>query len=334
MEQASERARLTPAGVRRPITVYTPARGAPATPGRELRGHPGRTTATVHEGASIAVGIVPLVAGLALLGVARGTLGRVRITPGTPPWVVAAIGLSFVVCGLAFLGHGWRGLSRRRRVRRLRVNHPREPWLWEHPWNAFAAFDETRAELRGALAVTSFLALFLLPFNWLAFASGAGDWLFVGVTTLFDALLLLSAGKLVHVAMRLGKYGTTELRFPRFPCRPGEAAEFRLVRTPELATLGALRATLRCIQERHETTGAGRARHVRVVAWALHESPATGETTPGGEAVVFRFHLPPDAPGSALGERPPRYWELAVGAAAPGVDYEATFLVPIYGRPG
>ena len=48
-------------------------------------------------------------------------------------------------------------------------------------------------------------------------------------------------------------------------------------------------------------------------------------TTTEGRPVV-----PPDAPGTSLVMRPPRYWELEVNAAMPGVDYRAVFLVPVY----
>ena len=33
---------------------------------------------------------------------------------------------------------------------------------------------------------------------------------------------------------------------------------------------------------------------------------------------------------TGLGERPPRYWELEIEGNAPGVDYKAGFLVPVY----
>jgi hypothetical protein len=43
-----------------------------------------------------------------------------------------------------------------------------------------------------------------------------------------------------------------------------------------------------------------------------------------------RFPIPPDAPTTELGARPPRYWELELSAEVPGVDFGARFLVPVY----
>lgn len=313
---------------RRPVTLFAP----PAAPGRELMGRAWRGTPTVFGTASILIGVVPLLAGVAMLGVATGSIAEEIATLRVPRWIAVLVALVFLLAGLFFVLHGWRGISRLRRVRRLRASHPDEPWLWEHPWNAFASFDETRGELRRGIPAAIMLAAFLLPFNWLAFSAESGHWVVALVTGAFDAILLLTVARLVYLGLRVGRYGTTELRLPRFPCHTGSEIELKLVRTPELAALGPLRGTLRCIEERAELRGPAGRRRRQVVAYALHESMVTGEITRDGDAIVFRFPVPDDAAGSALAGRPPRYWELAVEGDAPGVDYGASFLVPIYAR--
>jgi hypothetical protein len=91
-------------------------------------------------------------AGAALL--LGGSLGLVlmRSPAGAAPplsgWLGALLAAGVVLLGLYLLVRGRRALSLARRARRLRANHPGEPWLWEHPWNAFASFDESGAELR------------------------------------------------------------------------------------------------------------------------------------------------------------------------------------------
>lgn len=62
------------------------------------------------------------------------------------------------------------------------------------------------------------------------------------------------------------------------------------------------------------------------VLWEETVTVEDDETT----AVPFEVDLPPDLPGSRIGERPPTYWQLTVEAKAEG--YEARFLLPVYGR--
>ena len=51
-----------------------------------------------------------------------------------------------------------------------------------------------------------------------------------------------------------------------------------------------------------------------------------------GKDVGVVFDIPEDAPGTALSERPPRYWELHVRGETIGPDLDEVFLVPIYAR--
>lgn len=100
-----------------------------------------------------------------------------------------------------------------------------------------------------------------------------------------------------------------------------------------ISAAAELTATLRCVQERVEVRGTGKGRGTVVVCYELR-APATAValTTDGRGRPAFRVTapIPPDAPATALGEHPPRYWELDLAAARPGVDYGASFPVPVY----
>jgi hypothetical protein len=87
-----------------------------------------------------------------------------------------------------------------------------------------------------------------------------------------------------------------------------------------------MRATLRCIEERFEVRQTGKNR-VRVsVPYELYRDEAA--VAPGEPSL--RFELPENVPGTRLAAQPPRYWELELAAEAPGVDFGARFLVPVY----
>ena len=87
-------------------------------------------------------------------------------------------------------------------------------------------------------------------------------------------------------------------------------------------------ALLRCVQERYEIERSGGDSSHVVVAYEVWSATATAEFQRG--EYVWRFDVPGSVPGTALSERPPRYWELELKVATPGVDYAGTFLVPIY----
>lgn len=134
---------------RRPLTHFTPARtsGAIET-GRLLPGRDARAATPVRGAPTMAFGTALLVAGLLPFGAASRIAGAAALGAAVPVWAGAVLSAGAVALGLTSLARGRRGLSRRRRARRLREGHPGEPWLWEHPWNAFASFDESGAELR------------------------------------------------------------------------------------------------------------------------------------------------------------------------------------------
>ena len=47
-------------------------------------------------------------------------------------------------------------------------------------------------------------------------------------------------------------------------------------------------------------------------------------------SLELKFTLPENGIETRLSERPPRYWELELLAEAPGIDFMAFFLLPVY----
>jgi hypothetical protein len=91
-----------------------------------------------------------------------------------------------------------------------------------------------------------------------------------------------------------------------------------------------LKATWRFVEERFETTGTGKNRTTRQVCYAHFSETralAPGRTSP---EVDLSFTLPdePEWVTDVTG-RPVRYWELVVEADVPGVDFHATFPLPV-----
>jgi hypothetical protein len=303
---------------------YTPT--SEAAPGRELSNHTDRSGTTIHGWPSIAVGSVFATVGFTI-GV-LALLGRLQMSGDTPPWIGTVMGAVFAIAGCSFIVHGWAGLAVRRRADRLRATHVQEPWVWDHPWDEIGSRDDAGRRIGRAISFTAFLALFMVPFNWIGFLSPERPLPFTIVAAVMDCTLLGCGWWSVYLIKRRAKYGVSMLRFRRFPFRAGDEVELHLARPRALAGIESPDAVLRCVQERYETRGTGDDRSRVVVAYEMWSATQRAEYVRG--EYVWRFAVPEGVPGTALSERPPRYWELEVKIETPGVDYAGVFLVPVY----
>jgi hypothetical protein len=176
--------------------------------------------------------------------------------------------------------------------------------------------------------VTGFLALFSVPFSWIGFFSPARPLPFAVAAAVMNLAVVGCGWWAVYLMGQRAKYGVAMLRFRRFPFHPGGEVELHLARPMRLAGVAAPEARLRCVQERYETRQSGTSRSRVVVSHEMWSATRAAEFRRG--EYVWRFDLPAHVPGTALSERPPRYWELELAIEMPGLDYAGTFLVPVY----
>jgi len=304
--------------------VYEPT--SDAVPGRRLSNHTDRSGSTVHGSKSIAFGSVFAAVGMAVAILAL--LGRIDASAGVSWWIAPLCGGLFAIAGASFIVHGVIGVRMERRVRRLRETHEREPWVWDHPWDELGSRDDSGRRIGRAVWFTVFLALFLVPFNWVAFFSPERPVIFAIAAVLMDALVVASGFRAAHLITQRTKYGPTMLRFRRFPFRPGVEIEMHMARPAHLAGIEAPVALLRCVQERYEVEGPGDDPSQVVVAYEVWAQQQRASFRAG--EFIWRFTVPVGMPGTALSERPPRYWELDLRIETTGVDFAGVFLVPVY----
>jgi len=303
---------------------YTPT--SDGAPGRPLSNHTDRSGSTIHALPAIGFGSIFVVVGSSV-GV-LAWLEKLNASPGVPRWLGPVIGALFAIAGLSFVVHGIAGLRVKRRAARLRSTHVREPWVWDHPWDESGSRDDSGRRIGRAIWITAFLTLFAAPFNWLGFFSPERPLPFAIGAAVMDCLVAGCGWWAIYLVARRAKFGGSTLRFRRFPMRPGSEVELQLARPPLLAAVDAPEALLRCVQERYEMRGTGKDRSQVVVAYEVWSATQCAALERG--AYVWRFAVPDGVPGTALSERPPRYWELELKVETPGVDYAGTFLVPIY----
>ena len=245
----------------------------------------------------------------------------------------ALLGLLFALVGLAIVAHGLAGLLRNARVRKRSAERPHEPWYWDHPWDrAGARHGGLGLQVKGLVGLL-LLALFLAPFHWFAFESGDfGPKLIVGV---FDLVLLAGIVGWLYELGRWLRWGESRLRFGAFPFLLGGPlnVEIEGLRGDRVRSVTV---TLRCVEEAFEMVRRSRSHSTNRVAcfqvWADTRTLSPAELGASAQGIPLAFALPDLALPTRLRERPPRYWEVDVRGEAPGIDYRARFLVPVYGR--
>jgi hypothetical protein len=192
-----------------------------------------------------------------------------------------------------------------------------------------------------------FFSVFLSPFNFWAFFSGEGPIPVKLIVSLFDLICLAGWGAFVYQLFRGLKYGESVLAFDGFPFFLGDRLEARFTGADRFLDYTKLTVTLRCVEEALEKDGDSNA--VKCYSrWEDQKSYAPGELSfslgePSRVLQVFRradsgavlsvsFPLPAEDLGTMLSESPSRYWEVEVKAETPGIDFGATFLVPVYSK--
>jgi hypothetical protein len=296
----------------------------------------GRSGSNVQGADGVKVGAVCL--GVAALsGVAAPVLLHRAGQADGRELLYVGFGALMALAGLSFLVPGLRALREEARRRRVLASSPDEPWLADRSWRRGGALDDGAAEAWKWLWTGSFLGVFLAVLSVPLLASGAPRWFRIdaGITLgILGLSVPATAGRGLYLLLRRARHGRSELRFPEFPYFLGAPLEAELVRPRRGPPLANVEATLRCVEERYVRRVSGRRTQTTLDTKMLYEQRVTVEAGPGGRVrLPLRFELPDEpALATVLAQNPTRYWEVEVTSAVPGVDFGATFLVPVYAR--
>lgn len=289
----------------------------------KLTRHRAVSVVPIHGWRAVLFGLpfVACGAGLVIYAVAGGRSIK------APPELLVLAGCAFAVMGGLLLVHGMCGAARERRVRAAQAWQPNEPWAWDYDW------DSRGIDALGARAPARWIkfcgaaALLLAPFHLAAFDAEHNALVLPLWVAVCDLGLLIAAAYAARLAVQRRKFGSPRLSFGHFPFRAGEVLEVYLEGVRGLEHLDRLDCSLRFIEERYEATGHNGAYEVN--SYQLYCDERSLETRMSGP-VHLRFQLPRNGLATRLSDRPPRYWELALQGEAKGLDFAASFLLPIY----
>lgn len=258
--------------------------------------------------------------------------GRVQLTGGDSRPPLLTLSTAFVLIGVLIGGYGTASAARAMTVRRLQRAHPDEPWMWRSDWAAGqVTSNESEHGSRWFFAIVWCSLAF--PATFLAF-NKEGTPLFIRLAILLFPLigvyLLYSA---VRRAAQRAKFGATRLSLPRIPLRLGERVQMRLF-SRRLESAELIAATIECI--RVETRGSGKSRRVYEVLLWQHDvqiDARFGTPESDGLTLPLDFVLPMQGEETRVIDARDRIlWRIRVVAELPGVDYEETFELPVFGH--
>jgi hypothetical protein len=233
--------------------------------------------------------------------------------------------------GLVALARGRRRLAE---AEAAKARHPDEPWLWRPDWAAGRIEDSNRTAARFAWVFAAFWNLVSLPAGYFGVRAAVEQGSRAGLVALLFPVagvgLLIWAAR---ISARLRRFGVSRLELETRPAAVGRSLAGTVTAPLSLVPAGGFRVVLSCI--RRVTTGSGddRSTSERILWQEEQQVPGRASRTAQDMAttVPVRFPLPGDA--LPCDERNPRdtvLWRLEVSADVPGVDYAATFEVPVF----
>lgn len=224
-------------------------------------------------------------------------------------------------------------IARWREAARLRAQHPREPWLWRPDWAARAVRDTSYAGTGCMWGVAIFWTLVSLPIALMALMGRQEPFFYLAL--IFPLAGLVMIGVAVHQTLRRSKYGLSVCRIDRLPIPLGGTfgAEIEAA-IRELPPEGVL-VQLTCVRVTIVRTGRSRTKRESIL-WQDEQTLRHGMMPgPNGLRIPVRFAIPADAPPADEQDANDRVvWRLQVSAEVPGIDYAATFELPVFGDAG
>jgi hypothetical protein len=207
-----------------------------------------------------------------------------------------------------------------------------EPWLRRPEWRARRIEDGNKVQ---ALV----LGCFALLWNGVSWAAAWSMYATKGVSgvdlvfLLFPLIGLVLLALAVVAFLRWRRYGTSTFELATLPASPGAALAGRVRLSVPFDPPDGFRLTLRCV---HVTvTGSGKNRSTREeTLWEHSDTMPGGVEERGGINIPIALAIPIDARESDERNSSNRIvWRLLVSADVPGVDYTATFDVPVFRGP-
>ena len=247
----------------------------------------------------------------------------------------------FLISAVVFGGFGFgmlAGLARGRRqakeAGRLEREHPDEPWLGRPDWAAgrIEGSSRRRMFLAWTFAVFWNLISVTVPIFVIPKALEEGEKIAL-LALIFPAIGLALLVWAIRLTLRHRKFGISVFRMAQVPGVIGRLLRGVIVTNTFVRPDDGFVVTLTCVNRLTIRSGGGNSTREKVL-W--QEERRVKETAVGqrATAIPVSFRLPPEVRESDSSDASDQIiWRLEAAASIPGVDYHASFEVPVFRTP-
>jgi hypothetical protein len=247
---------------------------------------------------------------------------------------MAAAALTFGGVGVGMIVAAGRTRNSFARLEARKAAAPGQPWLWRDDWASRRVQDTDRAQAGTLWAFALFWNLVSVPAAWFGVqqALQTGDkapWLVL----LFPAIGCILLAAAIYASLRASRYGRSELELAAVPAPIGRELVGTIHVGRGLDPDHGVQLELTSL--RRVTSGSGKNRSTREeILWQDEQTIARGSRQYDGVSIPVRMAIPAGAEpcddSNALNRV---LWRLVARATTPGVDYAATFEVPVFQTP-
>lgn len=257
----------------------------------------------------------------------------------TPRWEKLGFYMIFV---FAFGGIGYGlfiaallGIGKKRKEDKFRELYPNEPWLWKEHWKEGIINSQTGTQLSISLlfafcfSLASILILMVIP-----------DELRKGNKPILIALIfpIASIGLVIWAIRNIiawKKFGSSTFVMETRPGVIGGPLKGKIHTKVNIKPEDGFHLTLSCINRVRSGSGKNRSTH-EYVRWQdeYNIERELYEYDPSRSVIPVLFQIPYDSSETNSNNSDNKVlWRLEIKAKVPGVDYAATFEIPVFKTP-
>lgn len=254
--------------------------------------------------------------------------GRGLMRGGEMPVVLGIVGLVFSLAGYGLIFGSLAGRRRARREDELRARHPGQPWMWNEEWANRRVSDSNRGNTLFLWVLTIFWnavswpVLLVLPREL-----ENGNWV-VLVAAIFPVAGAILFGGAIRATLRALRFRRSALVLDRVPVPLGGTLRGRVeVPYEPLADASSIVVRLTAVKR----VRSGKSTQESIVFQEEMEVPRGAVSRmPDRVAIAVAVDVPHDGEETDTDGNAQSHWRLTVDAEVPGIDYSASFDVPVF----